>query len=197
MKKYKLEENYTIERNLSYGEKTKHYVEVLLKQLNAKKLHRIVALRDIPRHGVKKGDLGGYIENEDNLSQEGDCWIAEEAIVCDFTEREGDYIYREDKGSVVGNGIVTGQSIVAGGRVEGAVVGDALLIGKVIVTKTGRVEGNSIAVGWSYEKTTIEGEVKGFVELLSIKNTECRIYPYQISSLMDGYHRSLTPEDFK
>lgn len=27
-------------------------------------LHRITALRDIPRHGVKAGDLGGWIESE-------------------------------------------------------------------------------------------------------------------------------------
>jgi len=32
-------------------------------------LHRIRALRDIPRYDVKAGDLGGYIESEANLSQ--------------------------------------------------------------------------------------------------------------------------------
>ena len=32
-------------------------------------LHRIRALRDIPRHYVLKGDLGGYVSSEANLSQ--------------------------------------------------------------------------------------------------------------------------------
>ena len=44
-------------------------------------LHRIRALRDIPRHGVREGDLGGWIESENNLSQDGDAWVAENAQV--------------------------------------------------------------------------------------------------------------------
>lgn len=36
-------------------------------------LHRIRALENFS--DVKAGDLGGYIENEDNLSQEGNCWV--------------------------------------------------------------------------------------------------------------------------
>lgn len=44
-------------------------------------LHRIRALRDIPAHGIKAGDLGGWIASEKNLSQEGDCWIGGDACV--------------------------------------------------------------------------------------------------------------------
>ena len=44
-------------------------------------LHRIRALRDIPRHNVKAGDLAGFIESEVNLSQEGDCWVGDNAYV--------------------------------------------------------------------------------------------------------------------
>ena len=40
------------------------------------KLHRIRALVDIPMYGVKAGDLGGYIEKEDNLSQYDNCWVS-------------------------------------------------------------------------------------------------------------------------
>ena len=36
-------------------------------------LHRIKALKDFG--DVKKGYLGGWIESEDNLSQEGRCWV--------------------------------------------------------------------------------------------------------------------------
>ena len=35
------------------------------------KLHRIKALKDFG--DVKKGDLGGWIEKESNLSQDGNC----------------------------------------------------------------------------------------------------------------------------
>ena len=36
-------------------------------------LYRIRALKDFSN--VKKGDLGGYIESESNLSQEDNCWV--------------------------------------------------------------------------------------------------------------------------
>ena len=42
-------------------------------------IYRIEALRDF--NGVKKGDKGGFIENEDNLSHDGNCWVYGNAIV--------------------------------------------------------------------------------------------------------------------
>lgn len=44
-------------------------------------VHRVIALRDIPRYGVKAGDIGGWIESKDNLEQEGDCWVGGNAFV--------------------------------------------------------------------------------------------------------------------
>ena len=43
-------------------------------------LHRIKALKDFGN--VKKGELGGYVESERNLSQEGNCWVCGNAKVC-------------------------------------------------------------------------------------------------------------------
>ena len=40
-----------------------------------KTLHRIKAVNDISEIGIKKGDLGGFVESESNLSQEGTCWV--------------------------------------------------------------------------------------------------------------------------
>ena len=53
-----------------------------------KKLYRIIAVKDFGN--VKAGTLGGFIETEKNLSQEGDCWafsdskIFGNAVVTDF-----------------------------------------------------------------------------------------------------------------
>jgi len=44
-------------------------------------LHRIRALKDFG--SVKAGSLGGFIESEKNLSQEGTCWINDYAKVFD------------------------------------------------------------------------------------------------------------------
>ena len=38
-----------------------------------KTLYRIEALRDF--NDVKKGDKGGFIEKEENLSQSDNCWV--------------------------------------------------------------------------------------------------------------------------
>ena len=43
------------------------------------KLYRIRALKSFG--DVKKGDLGGYIESESNLSHEGNCWVYDDAKV--------------------------------------------------------------------------------------------------------------------
>ena len=42
-------------------------------------LYRIKALRDFS--DVKAGDIGGYIESEKNLSQDGSCWVYDNAKV--------------------------------------------------------------------------------------------------------------------
>ena len=44
-------------------------------------VYRIIAERDFCC--IKKGTLGGFVESEDNLSHEGDCWIHKNAIVYD------------------------------------------------------------------------------------------------------------------
>ena len=46
-----------------------------------KTLYRIEALRDF--NDVKKGDKGGFIEKEDNLSQSDNCWVYGNAKICD------------------------------------------------------------------------------------------------------------------
>lgn len=44
-----------------------------------RKLYRIEALKDFSN--VKKGDKGGFVESEDNLSQENNCWVYDDAKV--------------------------------------------------------------------------------------------------------------------
>ena len=43
-------------------------------------LYRIEALKDFG--DVKKGDKGGFIEDEYNLSHDGDSWVCDNAMVC-------------------------------------------------------------------------------------------------------------------
>ena len=47
--------------------------------LDGTKLYQIQALKDFG--DVKAGELGGWIEKEANLSQEGNCWVFDDARV--------------------------------------------------------------------------------------------------------------------
>ena len=47
--------------------------------IDDRKLYRIEALKDFG--WVRKGDKGGFVESEDNLSQGGYCWIFDDARV--------------------------------------------------------------------------------------------------------------------
>lgn len=48
--------------------------------------YRIQALVDIPLHGVKAGDMGGYVTSEMVLSHEGSCWVGGDAMVSEYTD---------------------------------------------------------------------------------------------------------------
>lgn len=47
-------------------------------------LHRIVAVRNFSN--VKIGNFGGFVESEENLSHEGNCWIANDAKVYEHSK---------------------------------------------------------------------------------------------------------------
>ena len=58
-------------------------------------LHRIESLKDftlINGKEIHKGDLGGWVENENNLSQEDLCWIYEECKMYENARRSGNSI---------------------------------------------------------------------------------------------------------
>ena len=47
--------------------------------LNGIKLYQIKALTSFGK--IKAGEVGGYIEKESNLSQEGHCWVGKNAKI--------------------------------------------------------------------------------------------------------------------
>ena len=83
--------------------------------VNGKTLYRIEALRDF--NDVKKGDKGGYIEKEENLSQNSNCWVDGNAIVYGNARVYGNAsIYGDarvfDNAKVFGNAEVYGDAKV-------------------------------------------------------------------------------------
>ena len=63
-------------------------------------VYRIQALRHIPEHGVKRGDIGGYVSSLDTLSQDGSCWIGYDAAAMGNVQVRDD-AYLGDKALVI------------------------------------------------------------------------------------------------
>ena len=72
-------------------------------------LHQIKAL--VSFGDVKAGDLGGWIEKEENLSQDGDAWVYGDAWVCDNARVSGNACV-SDNARVCGNAQVCGNARV-------------------------------------------------------------------------------------
>lgn len=77
-------------------------------------LHRIKALRNIGDK-VKAGDLGGYVESEQNLSFEpGDeAWLFDEAICCNEAMVDKNSVLK-DRAMVSGAAYITGGAALSG-----------------------------------------------------------------------------------
>lgn len=135
--------------------------------IRGKRYYRIQALKDFG--DVKAGDIGGFVASEDNLSQEGDCWIYDTASVLEDAQVYGNASIR-NYACVSGNAKVKGEAVIQDyARVHGNCVidgkaiisGNAKISGKAIVCSCAKVYGNSIINGSaiiSGEKTRIHGK---------------------------------------
>ena len=85
---------------------TEEFVEVL-----GGKLYRIKALRSF--RDVEAGEVGGFVAKKENLSQEGDCWVYDNAKVCGDAKVWGDAEVWGDA-KVYGNAEVCGDAEVYG-----------------------------------------------------------------------------------
>lgn len=77
-------------------------------------IYQVIALRDIPLHKVKKGDYGGYIQYEDNLSHQGDCWVDRNAVVLGKNSVISDNVLVTDRAIVRGDSQIFDNVIVSG-----------------------------------------------------------------------------------
>ena len=79
--------------------------------VNGKTLYRIKSLKDFGN--VKKGDKGGFVEKEENLSQSGDCWVYDNAKVYN-NAKVFDYADIYGNAEIFGNAIISGNARVYG-----------------------------------------------------------------------------------
>ena len=130
-------------------------------------LHRIKALKDFGN--VKKGELGGYVESEHNLSQEGDCWVYGNARVYSNARVYGN-------AWVCGNAEVFGNAWVCGNAKvydNAEVCGNAKVFGNAWVCGNAEVYDNAKVFGNAevYDNAKVCGnaEVCGNADYITIK----------------------------
>ena len=131
-------------------------------------LYRIRATQDLPAHGVRKGDLGGWVRSVENLVDRA--WVGGEARVSD-NARVGDNARVYDKAivcnesqvfgnaQVYGNARVYGRSHVGG---DSQVYDNGFLQGQPVLGGEGRVYGNGYMMGNSYlsERAQVYGDAR-------------------------------------
>ena len=125
-------------------------------EFEGKILYQIRALKDF--RDVKKGDLGGFVASEANLSQEDGCWIHECAKVFDEAK-----VYYEAK--ILENAQVFGEAKVFGwAKISGnAIVCDnAQVYGYACVCMDAQVYGKAKVYGkaYVYGKAKVYGNAK-------------------------------------
>lgn len=102
---------------------------------DGRKLYQIRALREIQNErmivSIKKGELGGYVESEKNLSQEGNSWISQSARVYENA------LVKD--GSLVGNKVI----VRGNAAIEDDAYVRAMSIGKTIIEDNARIGGIS------------------------------------------------------
>lgn len=111
--------------------------------INGHILHRIQALKDFDL--VAKGDLGGFVESEENLSHEGNCWIYDNAKVYDNALITKDaQIY--DRAEIFNSASITGLVNVGG---SAKIFGNAYLANNVIVKGKAKIYDNAYISGFA------------------------------------------------
>ena len=150
--------------------------------------YRVKALRDF--NDVKKGDIGGYVESENNLSQLGDCWIYDNAVVRDNAKFYNNAVIRDnavvrDNAKIYNNAVIRDYATVCQdariwanskilnycqiyGNVE--VCGDAVVCDCANVYHNARVFGNAII----RDNAVVRGDARIFDYVIVCDNADVR-----------------------
>ena len=118
--------------------------------VNGRTLYRIEALKDF--NDIKKGDKGGFIENEKNLSQSDTCWVYGNARVYNNA-----VVY--DNATISGKAVVSDRAVVFG---NAKVFGNAQILVDAIVCEDAQIYGDAMVFGDAkvYEYAMVQGNAK-------------------------------------
>lgn len=128
--------------------------------------YRIRALKDFSRADgfkVHKGDFGGYISSEENLDQEGNCWIDETSKVTFNAKVSGNALIRYSS-SVSESATVKDDAIIS----HSSVKGEALISDSATVTDKTLIKDHAIVSGSAFIQSSTVCEyakISGYSEV--------------------------------
>ena len=137
-----------------------------------KTLYRIEALKDFGN--IKKGDKGGFVECEANLSQKGNCWIYNNAKVYDNAKVRDDAKVFGDA-EVFGNAYIEFSAQVYGKakvRDRAYIWGNARVFGNAKVYDRAEVRGDAKVYG----KAHVDGSAEVFGNAVVKKNSDYIVF---------------------
>ena len=137
--------------------KIKYILTENTKEIDRHTLYQIMAVKHIYINGedeepeVESGELGGWIESEENLSHKGSCWVDNDSCVY-------------GKAKVYGGGIISGGAIVcenAEGCDRASVHGSSKIRGNAVVCGNSSIFEFGIVEGDAYVKnSSVSGRSK-------------------------------------
>lgn len=157
-------------------------------------LHQIRALIDLPHHGVKAGDIGGYIQSEKNLQDEA--WVAfrsmvlDEAVVADSALVTGGSVVRHNS-EVSGRAMVGEKSHLSDFSkvTDDAVANGVHMEGFSKIYENAKVKGASMSGGSKvYGNATVDGsyvELKDYAEVFGSATVKDQVSMSGISSVSE------------
>ena len=146
--------------------------------VNGRVLHQIVALKDFGM--IKKGDLGGWIEDYSNLSQEGKAWVTNNACVYAFAKVSMN-AFVGGNARVAGKAVVTENAIVQN---NAYIYGNAEVSGHAHVCSNAHIYGDACVYG----NAVIRGNahIYGFTSIYDLADVYDNAYVYGHACVSDN-----------
>ena len=138
-------------------------------------MYRIIALKDFA--DVKKGDIGGFIKSENNLSQEGNCWIYDNAEVMDNALVQGNA--RIVSNAMISRNAFINENAIVGGHAK--VSDNAEIYGHAYVGDNAEVVGFSLIGGYT---RCLKNNIYNNIKLAEEKNEDEEVQLEEINKIL-------------
>lgn len=138
-------------------------------------MYRIIALKDFA--DVKKGDIGGFIKSENNLSQEGNCWIYDNAEVMDNALVQGNA--RIVSNAMISRNAFINENAIVGGHAK--VSDNAEIYGHAYVGDNAEAVGFSLIGGYT---RCLKNNIYNNIKLAEEKNEDEEVQLEEINKIL-------------